>query len=439
MTQQFSKEQVLAILDGELPKLNIDLIGESSENLLFKLAKNAADVIQFPLHTASLIALSVFSAASCNAYNVMYRDGSPLSLGLYCVCEQPPGTSKSRILNIFKKPIEQYFFEFRSDENTGVTPLVSDSTPAAMEKILNEHGGFFAILSAEQASIDSLFGVNSDSKNNNDLILKGFSGDEYHVSARVTRQGFCGRPYGVICVIAQDNTIDSVLEGSNGQGIAERFLMFSESNILGSRVFTDKRTLDEDIWTRYKNIIEEMVKSNYQISPKSIDDLPSLKISSSGWELIDNFKIENESLLADGEKYSHNILRGAVAKSDIQIMKICSLLYLADNEILDKRIPPIYVSQAISIVKNLIENTAQLLNFKGVIGERAKLQAILAIFDKSTFRTERQIIQSRSRVLPYKAMVNKSKEIRDTLQALVRADLIFEMTDLNGTVQYSIR
>jgi len=439
MNLQYNKAQILQILDGDTPKWSVDLTIRCSGNFLVKLAKNAADVIQFPFQTTTLVALSVFSSASCNAYSVTYRDGSPLSLGLYCVCEQPPGAAKSRVLSVFKKPIENHFFKCKSSDGSNVMPFLSDSTPAAMEVILAENGGFFAILSAEQASVDSLFGISRDIKNNNDLILKAFSGDEYHVSARISRQGFSGLPYGSICVIAQDGTINSVLEKSNGQGIAERFLMLSEKNILGSRVFNHKMVFDEHLWEQYRNIVIRMVNEANLISPKSILDLPSLTISSAGWDLIDEFRFKTEPLLADGEKYSHNILRGAVAKSDIQIMKICALLYLADNNIAEKTIPPEYVSQAISIVESLILNMSHVLESHGVAGDKARFEAILAIFDKSTLRTERQIIQSRSRVLPFKNLSNKSTEIRQALSALVAADLVYEKVDRNGTLQYSIR
>ena len=145
--------------------------------------------------------------------------------------------------------------------------------------------------------------------------------------------------------------------------------------------------------------------------------------------------------MADGGKFSHISLRGAAAKADMQVMKIAANLYLADrNEdtffdfINDK-----YIDSAINISNALLEANLKLCQTKGVMGIKAEFSAIIVLFeDNPKPRIERAIIQSRSKVSPFKEYSgNKSQLIRSTLNEMVKQRLLAKTT-ANGTVSYCL-
>ena len=108
-------------------------------------------------------------------------------------------------------------------------------------------------------------------------------------------------------------------------------------------------------------------------------------------------------------------------------MKISANLHVASGSN-DDLIDSVYVESAIQIVRELLLGLAQLCNVKGLIGNKAEFDAILKMFlDKSfTYKqTERQIIQSRSGVEPFKSSTgNKSEMIRLALSELVKQNVL---------------
>ncbi|QIA64021.1 DUF3987 domain-containing protein [Vibrio astriarenae] len=450
-------EKIQEILDSDHIRGCVNITQYAPDNLIFKFSASLAKSAQFPQQTAALIALASFSSAANGSYAVQYRDGSSLSLGLYAVSEQPPGSSKSRVLNTTTRAIRSKFAELRklaidsvscdadlsnddeSKQKPRVTiPYLTDTTPEALEQKLAHQGGYFGIASAEQASIDTLLGTNLDRKNNNDVILKAYTGNEQHVSCRVGRNGYSGSPYGSVNVIAQEGTIESILAKSNGQGIAERFLMISEPNMLGHRQYTEYTMVDPELSTDFDNLASNLVMAHHKLKPESIDDLNTLCINVLGWELIDKYRARIEPRLADGEKYSHSILRGAFSKADIQIMKISALLHLSGPRKDKAVISDVEVEQAIGVVNELLNNLYNIMEAKGIIGLKAEYTAILACFDKNRFRTERQLIESRKKVKPFVSMTKKNDAIRMAIKEMLQGGLLTQTIDDKSTIQLSM-
>lgn len=105
-------------------------------------------------------------------------------------------------------------------------------------------------------------------------------------------------------------------------------------------------------------------------------------------------------------------------------MKLAATLHIADCLMTDKAvggfIPYSVVTVAIDMAAALAANVRQILEEKGMIGKSAECEAILRMFEQGGSKTEREIIQSRSRVTPFKTMTgNKSDAIRAAIAACI--------------------
>ena len=68
-----------------------------------------------------------------------------------------------------------------------------------------------------------------------------------------------GRVTGNICVIAQDESIRTILAaGESGRGISERFLMVRESTFLGKRTFGARKRVDPLLMAQYARMIQNI-------------------------------------------------------------------------------------------------------------------------------------------------------------------------------------
>jgi hypothetical protein len=459
-----------SILDSDVKYSSVDLLQYVDDGHIIKrLSLQIAEETYLPPSTVFLSILGVFSSVAARKYSVLYEDGKSLPIGLYVVTEQPSGSGKSRCLKISQNPFYKISKEIHDDTKSAIaflkgrekrtqeeedqlnasehrlkaTPSIftTNTTAEGLEKQLSESKGFFSCISSEQGLFNVLFGeaYKGDSKaNNNDVVLNGFDGG-YVNSSRITRKGYCGYVVGGIVCFAQTGSIETLLNSSNGTGLSERFLMLAEPHSLGKRDHLKKITFEPAVMDEYARkcgVLKDVVGS-----PRKFDDLKGIYITESGFFKIKNYLNTIEKDLADGGKFSHISLRGAAAKADMQVMKIAANLYLADrNEdtffdfINDK-----YIDSAINISNALLEANLKLCQTKGVMGIKAEFSAIIVLFeDNPKPRIERAIIQSRSKVSPFKEYSgNKSQLIRNTLNEMVKQKLLAK-TELHGTVSYCL-
>ncbi|MXR67982.1 DUF3987 domain-containing protein [Shewanella sp. JBTF-M18] len=424
-------------------KLDLAAIGKG--NALVTFAADVARAYQFPTNTAILTVMGIFSGYAGLKYCVQYPNQERLPMGLYVVAEQPPAAAKSSVLRSATTPCLKAIKALNESRLAAATEeeparlikiLGSNTTPEALESDhakVNE--GYFSLASAEQGLSDVLLGLTSDRKADSDLILKGFNG-EWHSASRVTRQGFQGIVHGAVTLLAQSGSIDTILAKSNGTGIAERFLMLSEPTLLGKRRFGKAKPsfVDRKLRASYdkavENISEWMISNNHY---PLLERLISLEIDPQGWQAIADKQQEIEPLLADGELYSHGVLRGIFGKIDIQVMKLAATLHIADCLMTDKAvggfIPYSVVTVAIDMAAALAANVRQILEEKGMIGKSAECEAILRMFEQGGSKTEREIIQSRSRVAPFKTMTgNKSDAIRAAIASCINEGYLLCIT-----------
>lgn len=365
-----------------------------------------ADARQMPTDTTILTALGIVSSPVSMVYNVAYQYGGKVPASLYVATEQPPSTGKSGVLMKFMQPIQQSIKAMNAEAakfNVGLaddddTPpknfykaFVSDATPEALDGMLSQQNGHFSLASAEQGLINTVLGVSygKDKKSNNDLILKGFSGD-WHSSARATRNGYDGFVFGAVTVIAQDGTINTILEQSNGTGIAERFIMHTEPTLLGYRNHLDDRAQPcADLAVKYANTMESLILKYQHIKDVQLadyEDLECLSLTGSDWHKLNLLKQEVELLMLDGAKYSHEMLRGVVGKLDQRVMKLAACLHVVEKlmagEEVGKFINSSFIDMAIQIALLTIENLYSAMREKGLIGMGAEKEAVYRIAAK---------------------------------------------------------
>jgi len=302
--------------------------------------------------------------------------------------------------------------------------FVTNSTPEGLEKSLNKSNGFFSAVSSEQGLFNSLLGnsYGNGRQNNNDLVLNGFDGGEVN-SLRAGRTGFNGSVIGAVCCFAQQGSVETILNASNGTGVSERFLMLAEPHNLGIR--NHKQIFNKDFWAetsyarqcdQFDDVIED---------PLPPEDLNILTISPNGFDSIKDYRNSIEHHLKDGGRYSHISLRGAGCKIDMQIMKIAANLHLSDFDestvIADK-----HVISAIRIANELLEANLKLCQAKGIIGLKAEFTAVINYMtSKHGVKTERELINSLRTTQPFKVFTGKKSElIKDTLEAMTREGLL---------------
>ncbi|WP_028117812.1 DUF3987 domain-containing protein [Ferrimonas senticii] len=416
-------------------------------NQLAKLGESIAKEAQLPVNTAILITLGIASALSSAAYCLQYPNGQRLGGGLYLSAEQPPGVGKSWVVRTLIVPVQEAVAKLNSDwanchdttnddSSTSVPRqlrmFLSNATPEAIEQqMLVPNSGFFSLASAEQGVTNLLLGTgNKDRCNDNDLLLKGFNG-EWHSSARITRSGFEGYVHGTITVLAQDGTIDTILGQSNGLGIAERFLLFREPSLLGHRRFDLAEKQTRNIYLdRYYIAVNAITAQIGRLDSAQLNSLIPLAITEAGWAKVNAYRQQIEPHLADGQKYSHSILRGAFGKADMQIMKLAAVLHVYNEWMLKNTIAHSidlqWIDAAIELTDALLSGLVGLLEDKGEIGKDAECDTVMKMIKHGKCYTEREIIKSRINVKPFKTYSNNRSEfVRQAVaRCVANGDLI---------------
>lgn len=391
--------------------------------------------------TSLLVALGVVSAIAGRVFAVQYPNGERLPVTEYIICGAVPGSGKSRMLKNYQRPIFDGYKEavkaFKEREKQAEeagepfeekAPIsfLSDSTMEGLEPMLSNTDGYFALASAEQGVINTLIGASyggDGRKNNNDLALKGFNG-EYHASSRTTRSGYTGEVVGSITCFAQEGAIETILQKSDGTGMAERFLMLAEPTLLGTRDHTKRHYPQEYSQNCYNRIVKDLAKTAF-IKPIPFDELPAYRLSDQDWHAIALFRNEIEPYLADGGKYSSATMRGIASKVDMHIMKISALLAcLYDKPI--GLIPSEYVNSAISIMRDMLDYSLNLLFEIGVVGFDAEEDCIINYLGEKKSATSRQIQQAKAKVKPFKESHKPYDTIRQTIDRLIKNGVVAE-------------
>lgn len=378
-------------------------------------AKAVAQSIKFP--EATTYAFGLAAVASAMQINFFYRYfGDEKPVNLYVVASQPPGTGKSGIKSKFCDPIKAAYDEINvtnrierqmlesklkeeqkeaekaagSDNELRArltkmeeikskiaeTPVYKyafqDVTPEALEVAALSQRGIFNVISDEATAVSALLGtMYGDGKANNGMLLKGWDG-ELVETGRISREGGVGTVRGVFAILAQDEAIRGMIEnGLRGNGALERFLMVREKPTLGTRNHAIYTPVPCEMKQLYEETVTNLVRQQNPVC---------FELSKEAQEFIAYLKNDYEPHLADGGKYSHALLRGAIGKLDKNVIKIACILHGFENwKPSGKRSKTVQleqVMQAHHVYKQLIqayETTAQSQGYMGAQTEMSKV------------------------------------------------------------------
>lgn len=438
-------EQIAPEQDEQRNPGNVAAIMQGTK--LGEYAIQVADSLQMPRDTTALTALGVVSAPVSMLYTVGFEHSGKRPASLYVVGEQPPSSGKSEVLARFTRPIQSAIGEmnkraYEANKQAGdddpITPIyrafITDATPEALEgSILFGNRGHFCLASAEQALVNTALGVTYggvERRNNNDLILKGYGG-EWHHSTRVSRAGFEGDVFGAVTVVAQPGTIDTILEQSNGTGIAERFLMLSEPTLLGYRNHTSTPKQPDQIlemaYSAAMNSLIEAYEKARECPGVEFDQLHTLHLARSDWDKLRQRKQELEPMMADGGRYSHNLLRGVVGKYDQRVMKLSTTLHVIEHLMNGQSVPdtisPRFVAMAMGLADLSLEQLYRAMSDKGLIGMTAEQEAIHRIVAQREVRgiLWRELHNAVKGVQPFRSYPSKGRaeKIREVVDQML--------------------
>lgn len=402
--------------------------------------------------TSLLIALGVVSSVTSRVYAVQYQNGDTLPTGEYVIAGGLPGDAKSRLLKSFQRPIfdahkdavkafraEKKAFE-EDPENEGkkfkkpypIKIFITDTTTEALEPVLEESSGYFSLASAEQAVVNTLVGASyggEGRKNNNDLPLKGFNA-EYHASSRTTRTGYTGTVVGAITCFAQPAAIATILDRSEGSGVAERFLLAEEPTQQGTRDHTRPYYPQEFSQNDYNRIVKSIAALALE-QPQDFDDLQAWRISKADWHKIYTYRNEIEPHLADGGKFSTATMRGMAAKVDMHIMKVGALLACLYEHPVGE-IPSQFIDAAIGIMRDMLDNTLSLLFKIGVLGFNSEEDCLIEYLGSHRGATRRQVVQAKTKVKPFCEAQKPGDAIRQTIDRLIQKGVFAESEEFDA-------
>jgi hypothetical protein len=277
----------------------------------------------------------------------------------------------------------------------------------------------FNIISAEAESVNVIVGaVYGDDKGgkkaNQGLILSAWGG-EYVNTKRVGRKGYRGVVKASISVIAQDDSIDTILaSGASGRGLTERFLIFSEPSYLGNRDHFTVHKFNYSLYRRYENMISNIINTSetyLHLSPEAEEDLQF-------------FKAQIEPDMKEDGIYSNALLTGLIGKADIQVRKLSSVLHCVEHwidggsrsNVIEKK----SVLWAILLFKQLSKTFVNASDNMGYVGKRSEIDKIRQVISDSAERGKTKINFSSLRdkvknVKPFKGSRNLSKKLREEI------------------------
>lgn len=407
----------------------VKLISKSDKSLLAEFSRQISGLIQFPLSTVYAHAIGCVASAMNRAFYVDIL-GSINPVNIYIVSSQPPSTGKSGVNSFLSDPIEIAYFQLNKDNapkraelskqinllrkeidkddkdpstNTDETidkiqkltelteqleqipvyhPFFTNATPEALEQKAFEQKGVFNVVSDEAGSILSALGItygDSGKPANADMVLQGW--DQNRLSTiRVSRDPSYGRPRGVFAVLAQDETINSILsQGDRGVGIAERFLICREKNKLGTRDHLTKHSIDPLLIVRYSELVHRLVLS----------DGLCLRLSSTAEQYLKERKQEIEPELGDFGKYANNVMRGVMGKMDKQVCKLSAIIHASEHfekGITNAKISLETVKKAFHVYMELTKVYISTSEEKGFTGLESQIEACIAYMQKKVSR-----------------------------------------------------
>ena len=453
-------------IEFEAVRPNPQIATSQRGDILTEVARQLSNAIQFPVNTAFLHAMGVAASAMTKGFKIKYGFDS-IPCNLYIITAQPPSTGKSAVNGklyapVFKaynkineetaterkqltREIKRLEKELDKEKSKDGTPdeimdkitdkeaklalipewqgTLTDTTIEAAEMVAREQGGMFNIVSAEAESINVIAGAvygdeKGSGKSNQGLLLCAWDG-EYVNTKRVGRKGYSGYARSSISVIAQEDSIDTILAaGASGRGLTERFLLLFENSMLGHRDHFKQYNVDKSLFSRYESMIENVVR----------EDEVELHFSDTANIIIKHFIASIEPELRDDGAFSNALLTGFMGKADKHLRKIAAVLHVADawqdggsrSNVIDDD----FALWAIGIFDELSKTFISASDNLGYVGRKSEIEklrtVITAMAEKGKLKTTVSAIRDKVKnVKPFKGSRNIQTKLRnDCLPAL---------------------
>lgn len=451
---------------------DVDLCAHS-DGLLSRLSQSIASSIQFPRSSAFMHGIGVCAGLLCKNFYVQ-QYGSKKPVTIYAVTGQPPSTGKSGVNNYFCHPIMDAFDEKnkenrrefgriqrkidsaekeviakqKSSDYIAVEQIedeifdlreeqkkypqwkffTDDATPEGLERDAGAQMGMINIISAEADAINIITGaVYGDKKTNYGMVLKAWDG-ERHSSSRASRDSYSGYVRMCIAVLAQDESIDAILDaGKGGRGISERVFLLREKTLLGERNLDSFEPIDAQLYMKYKHFCEKVVMMDKRVV---------LEFSASAERIVRNYKKKVEPDLADNGKYSNTMLRGFVGKSEKHIRHLAAVLHAVDewsdggSESVEIREET--AKQAIAIFEDVTEFYMKAADSMGYAGINAEIDSVKQYLVRSADRGKlkvsiQQIRDAVKKTKAFSGVTQINERLRnEIIPALEKAYFCFE-------------
>lgn len=439
----------------EAPNLTCSERGD----LLTEYSKYVGGYIRFPSSTVFLHGLGCIASALNKSFSIDYGFDDTIPVNLYVATAQPPSTGKSSVNKAFLVPILKSYKklnDIHADERRAIqremkrierkleggkvdgheeTELVdmleakrerlnqipewkgaiSNATVESLENVAEQNGGMWNIVSAESdglnVAVGSVYG-DSGAKKNIEILLKAWDG-EWFSSERIGRNGYHGEVRGSIAVLAQDDTLDTMLAaGESGRGLTERFLMLSEKPMLGHRDHETKPPHNKVLKSKYEAFIQNIV----------MEDKVELNFSQAAEDSIKNYKCGIEPKMRDGGEYSNNLLTGFIGKADKQIRKIAAVLHCIDNwqdgGQRSRTVSDDYTFWAISLFDELSKTFVSAADYMGYAGSNSEVQKMATVLNDFAAKNKTKVnftaIRDKVRnVKPFRGARNVADKLAD--------------------------
>jgi len=450
------------------------LTGPLMKDVLSQLAISISQVIQFPLNTTYLHGLGCICSAMTKGFFFDYRGGLK-PVNIYIATGQPPSTGKSGVNDLFVDPIKKKYKEINEDteaermrlerkvdiyekqlkgtkemqeheeielydmyvkakrkleEIPEWSPITKDTTIEAAEALASRQRGMFNIVSDEAESINVIMGSvygndGGGNKSNFGLLLAAWDGNDSSTE-RVTRKGYKGSLKATISVLAQYDSIDTILAaGSLGRGLAERFLILAEPNLFGDRDMMPHDEVDKGAKAAYEKMIRNIIDENDVV----------LALNTDAKMFIARYRQRLEPELKDGGKYDHNLLTGVMGKADKQIIKIACVLHAIENwkdgGARSRIITDDTVMRATSIFDELSKTYVSAADKMGYVGVRSEVEKICTVLEAHAAKGKvkirvRELVNSVRNIKPFKGSRDVTKKLKnDVLPELQKMNYVY--------------
>lgn len=198
-----------------------------------------------------------------------------------------------------------------------------DVTPEKLIGLIADHGGRFAVISAEGGPFDMMAGRYSDSPNF-DVYLKGHAGDPIRVDRMGRPSEQINRPALSIALAIQPDVVRNLADkpGFRGKGLLARFLFVVPPSKVGSRNVSPA-TITEMDRRAYHDLIHALIA--LPLPAESI----RISLSADARESLRRFMVALEPRLGAGGDLAHMADWGGKLAGAILRMSI--LLHMADR------------------------------------------------------------------------------------------------------------